>query len=218
MTDHRPESVGRREVPSCPKCAAAIDRRLTKMLAGVPAGELVRGATLRAQLLGPVTEDLHALATHDPAAGNSCTYVLGSYACFQAVMAYRLSHALLARSAEAAPAAAHQLRLSARVLSEHAKIETSVEIHPAAEIGRRFVVDHGNCTVIGETARIGDDCYILQGVILGSRGIATNPSGSRHPTLGNRVEVGAFARLLGPIVIGDDVLVGPHCVVCCDIP
>lgn len=105
-----------------------------------------------------------------------------------------------------------------RSISERAKVETGVEIHPAATIARRFVVDHGMGTVIGEGVIIGEDCYILQGVVLGSLGIAYNPSGRRHPRLGDRVEVGGFARLLGPITVGDDVVVGSHALVRTDVP
>ena len=74
---------------------------------------------------------------------------------------------------------------------------SGAEIHPAARIGRRFVLDHGYGTVIGETCEIGHDCYILCGVTLGARGIANNPDGKRHPRLGNNVEVGSGARVLG---------------------
>ena len=72
-------------------------------------------------------------------------------------------------------------------------------------------------TVIGETAVIGDDCYILGGVTLGASGIADNPRAKRHPTLGNRVQVGAFAQIFGPIHVGDDVFIGPHCTVTHDV-
>jgi serine O-acetyltransferase len=163
-----------------------------------------------------IAEDLHALVSGDPAARRSCLYVLRSYASFRAVLAYRVAHALLARE----PAAGDRCDrwALARCLSERAKVASGIEIHPAAVIGRRFVIDHGLGTVIGETAEIGDDCYILQGVILGSRGISRNPDGKRHPTLGSRVEIGAFARLLGPVQVGDGALIGPHCVVTSDVP
>ncbi|MFC0691025.1 serine O-acetyltransferase [Paraburkholderia humisilvae] len=85
-------------------------------------------------------------------------------------------------------------------------------------IGKRFILDHGVGTVVGETAVIGDDCYILGGVTLGAVGIAGNPPGKRHPVLGDRVEVGAFTRILGRVEIGDEVFIGPHCVITQDVP
>lgn len=133
-------------------------------------------------------------------------------------MGYRLSHAALRRRSKPSGGGAHAASLVARCISEQAKLESGVEIHPAAIIGQRFVVDHGIGTVIGATAVIGEDCYLLQGGVVGSCGIASNPRGKRHPTIGNRVEIGAFARLLGPIVIGDDVLIGPHCVLTDSVP
>lgn len=166
-----------------------------------------------------LAEDLTALARLDPAAGRSWQYVASSYASYQAVQAYRLAHALLEaergtsrRGGEGASAAL------ARRISEDAKVCTGIEIHPAAEIGRRFVLDHAVGTVIGESAQLGDDCYVLQGVILGAVGIAANEAGKRHPTVGDRVEIGAFARLLGPITVGSDTRIGPHAVVVTDIP
>ena len=94
---------------------------------------------------------------------------------------------------------------------------TGVEIHPGATIGPHFVIDHGFGTVIGETAFVGSDCYFLQGVILGSLGISSNPLGKRHPTIGNRVEIGAFSKILGPVSIGDDVKISPGCLVNFDV-
>lgn len=87
---------------------------------------------------------------------------------------------------------------------------TQIEIHPAAIIGKRLFIDHGNGVVIGETAKIGDDCTIYQGVTLGGTG---HEKTKRHPTLGNRVLVGAGSKILGPIMIGDDVKIGANTVV-----
>ena len=80
------------------------------------------------------------------------------------------------------------------------------------------MLDHGHGTVIGETCEIGDDCYLLQSVILGATGIVSIPSIKRHPSLGNNVRVGGFARIFGPVNIGDNVLISPHCVITTDIP
>jgi serine O-acetyltransferase len=161
-------------------------------------------------------EDLTAIAERDPAAGGSWRLVLDTYSSYQAVCGYRVANAVL--HGDAVAAADLATRSLARRISEDAKARTGVEIHPAARIGRRFVLDHATGTVIGETAELGDDCYILQGVILGATGIAANPTGKRHPTIGSRVEIGAFARLLGPITIGDNCMIGPSAVVVTDLP
>ncbi|MFD7259126.1 serine O-acetyltransferase [Streptomyces sp. NPDC059874] len=169
------------------------------------------------ELVDLVEGDLLAFTQRDPAAHGSWHEVMGSYRCFRAVLSHRLAHSLLAAPRRSDADGSH-LRMLARSVAEQATVETGVEIHPAAAIGRRFVVDHGMGTVIGETARLGDDCYVLHGVVLGSTGIADNPRGRRHPTIGSRVEIGAFARVLGPIEIGDDAVIGCHALVQCDIP
>lgn len=168
-------------------------------------------------LVDVAAEDLHATVTRDPAAGSSIE-VLAAYRCFQAVLAYRIAHAVTVNGVTAGIDSASECRIIARRLSEKARVDSGVELHPAASIGRRFVVDHGTGTVVGETVRIGDDCYVLQGVVLGSVRIADNPSGIRHPTLGDRVEVGSFARVLGPVVVGNDVVIGCHTLVREDVP
>ncbi len=127
------------------------------------------------------------------------------------VFFHRLTHVLYMEKSEEAHDAAGTLH-------QHARVTTGVDIHPGATIGARFVVDHGSGTVIGETAEIGDDCYVLNGVILGARGIAGNRAGKRHPTLGNRVEIGSFARIFGPVTIGDDVIVTSLSCITRDIP
>jgi serine O-acetyltransferase len=107
------------------------------------------------------------------------------------------------------------LRFLARALSQVARWLTGVEIHPAAEIGERFFIDHGMGVIIGETTVIGDDCLLYQGVTLGGTG---NESGKRHPTLGDRVIVGAGAKVLGNIVIGADTRIGANSVVLHNVP
>ncbi|MBT2450296.1 serine acetyltransferase [Streptomyces sp. ISL-43] len=169
------------------------------------------------ELVDLVEGDLLAFTQRDPAAHGSWREVVGSYRCFRAVLSHRLAHSILGAPLRS-DADGSRLRMLARSIAEQATVETGVEIHPAAVIGRRFVVDHGMGTVIGETASLGDDCYVLQGVVLGSTGIADNPRGRRHPAIGSRVEIGAFARILGPVEIGDDVVVGCHALVQCDIP
>ncbi|MEU8432689.1 serine O-acetyltransferase [Streptomyces sp. NPDC029216] len=169
------------------------------------------------ELIDLVDGDLLAFVQRDPAAHGSWREVVGSYRCFRAVLSHRLAHSLLGTPLRSDADGSH-LRMLARSIAERATVETGVEIHPAAAIGRRFVVDHGMGTVIGETASLGDDCYVLHGVVLGSTGIADNPRGRRHPTIGSRVEIGAFARVLGPVEIGDDAVIGCHALVQCDIP
>lgn len=163
-----------------------------------------------------VEEDLAAFASQDPAAKNSVEHIWNSYLSFRAVFYYRIAHLLYSMSS--ATDQITPLQIIARSISERAKVETAIEIHPGAKIGLRFVIDHGTGTVIGETTEIGDDCYILQGVIFGARGIARNHNRKRHPTLGNRVQVGAFVSILGDVTVGDDVKIAPHAVVKEDIP
>ena len=107
------------------------------------------------------------------------------------------------------------LQFIARFISQAARWLTGVEIHPGARIGRRFFIDHGMGVIIGETAVIGDDCLLYQGVTLGGTG---KEQGKRHPTLGHRVVVGAGAKILGNITVGDDTRVGANSVVLRDVP
>ena len=166
-------------------------------------------------ILSYVFEDLLALANKDPAAKNKAKYVFETYSSFKAVMYYRIANVLNYCDDLTNQELREKL---ARNISEDAKIRTLVEINPSARIGRRFVIDHGVKTVIGETCEIGDDCYILNGVILGSPDISDNIPGKRHPTLGNHVQIGAFARIFGPVTIGDHVIINPHCVITINIP
>lgn len=115
---------------------------------------------------------------------------------------------------------AHRLYLCrlyflARLVAEISRLLTGIEIHPGAKIGKRLVIDHGMGSVIGETAEIGDDCIIFQGVTLG--GTKFDPV-KRHPTLGNRVLVGAGARILGPIFVGDGSKIGANSVLTKEVP
>lgn len=161
-----------------------------------------------------VAEDLMAFASRDPASQGRGNLILESYASFKAVLYYRLAHQVL----KLAGAADRRFSSIAQKLSNQGKLLSGTEIHPAAQIGRRFVLDHGYGTVIGETCEIGNDCYILCGVTLGARGIANNPNGKRHPRLGNNVEIGAGARILGCVTIGDNVFICPACVITHDVP
>ncbi len=106
----------------------------------------------------------------------------------------------------------------ALILSSKGKLLSGAEINPYAKIGKRFILDHGIGTVIGETAEIGDDCYMLGGVILGAKGISNNPEGIRHPRIGNNVQIGSFSKLFGAITIGNNVFIGSGCVITENIP
>jgi serine O-acetyltransferase len=144
-------------------------------------------------------EDVAAARAHDPAARSDAEVVL-LYSGMHAVWAHRIASALWRRGA----------RLPARALSQVARALTGVEIHPAARLGRRVFIDHGMGVVIGETAVVGDDAVIYHGVTLGGK---SRTAGKRHPTIGDRVVLGAGAKVLGPITIGDDSVVGANAVV-----
>lgn len=146
-----------------------------------------------------VREDLAAARLRDPAARSDLEMFIG-YSGLHAVWWYRFAHALWQR----------RLRLVARWVSQAARFITGVEIHPAATIGRRLFIDHGMGVVIGETAVIGDDVLLYHGVTLG--GTTFDPV-KRHPTIGDRVVIGAGAKVLGNITIGADSVIGANAVV-----
>lgn len=146
-----------------------------------------------------IREDIACVFERDPAARNGFE-VLTTYPGLHAVVMHRLSHALWNAG----------LKWLARLLSNIARLFTGIEIHPGAQIGRRFFIDHGMGVVIGETAVIGDDCTLYHGVTLGG---TTWEKGKRHPTLGRDVVVGAGAKVLGPILIGDGARIGSNAVV-----
>ena len=154
--------------------------------------------------IGRMREDIAAARLRDPAARTGLEVAL-LYPGLHAVWAHRVSHALWRR----------RLRLLARTTSQLSRWLTGIEIHPGARIGRRFFIDHGMGVVIGETAEIGDDVLMYHGVTLGGR---TRDIGKRHPTLGHGVAVGAGAKILGPITVGDRCVVGANAVVTKDAP
>lgn len=149
-------------------------------------------------------EDLQAVFDRDPAARNTLE-VLTAYPGVHALLFHRLAHAVWNLGA----------KWLARVIAHLARWLTGIEIHPAATIGRRFFIDHGMGVVIGETAVIGDDCTLYHGVTLGG---TSWQKGKRHPTLGNGVVVGAGAKVLGPIEIGDGARIGSNAVVVKSVP
>lgn len=176
-----------------------------------------------AATVATIAEDLTAYARRDAAAASNPSYVYETYTGFRAVRDYRVAHSLynagLRQRAVNQPS--QWLLSAARLLSEESKAATGVEIHPAARIGRRFVIDHGYGTVIGEQVEVGDDCYLLQGVILGSRAIADTSAlngSTRHPSIGHRVEIGSDVLVLGPIHVGDDCRIEPGARIVTDVP
>ena len=149
-------------------------------------------------------DDIYCVFDRDPAARNVFE-VLTTYPGIHAILFHRLSHKLWNLG----------LKWLARFLSAVARWLTGIEIHPGARIGRRFFIDHGMGVVIGETAEIGDDCTLYQGVTLGG---TSWQKGKRHPTLGNNVVIGAGAKILGPFKVGDGARIGSNSVVVKEVP
>jgi serine O-acetyltransferase len=149
--------------------------------------------------------DVQTAAAKDPAA-TSTVEVLALYPGIKAVLMYRIAHYFWSLEIPFIP----------RYLTEMAHQMTSIDIHPGAKIGKNFFIDHGTGVTIGETAEIGDNVTIYQGVTLGS--INTSERVKRHPTIGNNVIIGAGAKILGPVTIGDNVKIGANTVVTKDIP
>jgi len=151
-----------------------------------------------------IIEDIRAYQKNDPAA-RSAIEILLLYNGLHATIDYRIAHWFYK----------HKMRFIARAISQWSKFCTGVEIHPAATIGRRLVIDHGTGIVIGATAEIGDDCLLYQGVTLGGTG---KDQGKRHPTLGNNVMVGSGAKVLGPFRVGNNARIAANSVVLREVP
>ncbi len=151
-----------------------------------------------------ICTEIKVIKERDPAARSSAEVLL-LYSGFHALLAHRLANLLHRKG----------YLMAARAISQAARFLTGIEIHPAATIGRGLFIDHGSGVVIGETAEIGDNCTIYQGVTLGGTG---KDVGKRHPTLGNNVMVGAGAKILGPVHIGDNAKIAAGAVVLKDIP
>ncbi len=147
--------------------------------------------------------DIKAILERDPAARNGFE-VFMLYPGFHALLYHRVSHWLYK----------HKMKYLARWVSQTCKFWTGIEIHPGATIGRGLLIDHGAGVVIGETAEIGDNCTIYQGVTLGGTG---KDVGKRHPTLGNNVMVGAGAKVLGPFKVGDNAKIAANAVVLSEV-
>jgi serine O-acetyltransferase len=159
-----------------------------------------------ARVVGEVRRDVAAAHARDPAArGAGSAEILTGWPGVQALLAHRVAHGLHGIGVPIVP----------RGMSLVSRTLTGIEIHPAAKIGQGFFIDHGAGVVIGETAEIGDDVTLYQGVTLGGTGFAT---GKRHPTLEDNVTVGAGAKLLGAITVGHGAKVGANTVVIQDVP
>ena len=148
-------------------------------------------------------EDVRSFMEHDPAA-RSPFEIIFLYPGFKALRSHRRAQWFLN----------HRMPFIARAISQHCAHKTGIEIHPAAKIGRRVCIDHGHGIVIGETTEIGDDCMIYQGVTLGGTG---KDIGKRHPTLENGFMVGAGAKVLGPITVGQNAKIAAGAVVVKDV-
>jgi serine O-acetyltransferase len=155
-------------------------------------------------MLASIRQDIRAATERDPARP-SALQVIFAYPGVHAIWGHRIGHWLWNRDA----------RVTARIVGELTRIFTGVEIHPGATLGSGLFIDHATGVVIGETAEVGDDVTIYHGVTLG--GISTDP-GKRHPTIGDRVIIGAGAKILGPIKIGDDSRIGANAVVVKEVP
>jgi serine O-acetyltransferase len=164
------------------------------------------GLGTAARVLTEVTRDVAAARDRDPAArGVGPVEILATWPGVQALLAHRLAHALHGAGIPLAP----------RAMAMVVRAGTGIEIHPAAQIGWGLFIDHGSGVVIGETAQIGDDVTLYQGVTLGGTGFAT---GKRHPTVEDNVTIGSGAKLLGPITIGHGAKIGANTVVIHDVP
>jgi serine O-acetyltransferase len=159
-----------------------------------------------ARVVGEVRRDVHAARDRDPAARSASNgEILATWPGIHALLAYRVGHALQAAGMPIVP----------RMISMLTRTITGIEIHPSASIGQALFIDHGAGVVIGETADIGDNVTLYQGVTLGGTGFAT---GKRHPTVQDNVTIGSGAKLLGPITIGHGAKIGANSVVITDIP
>jgi len=158
--------------------------------------------------------DLKARVEQDPIALNEA-FIYSLSKSFKVIFYYRIAH-LLFHLENPDDKLIH--KFIAYKIAEYAAVTCAIEIHPEAKIGKHFVIDHGINTLIGATSIIGDDCTILQNVVLGARKITFNTEGKRHPTLGNNVHVSGGVRILGPITVGNNVIICPDCIVTKDIP
>lgn len=155
-------------------------------------------------MLKSIMRDIKLIKERDPAARNTVEILL-TYPSLVAIRCYRISHWFYK----------NKMFTTARIISQWARRRTGIEIHPGAKIGKGLFIDHGMGVVVGETAIIGDNCLLYQGVTLGGTG---KDKGKRHPTLGNNVLVGSGAKVLGPFKVGNNVKIAANAVVLSAIP
>ena len=180
-------------------------RKLTGLaIMGAAARSALTPSSVGRRAVKTIREDVKAVKERDPAA-TSTVEIVTSYSGLHALWFHRLAHKLWLG----------QVPLLPRWISQFSRLVTQIEIHPGAQIGRSLFIDHGSGVVIGETTEIGDNVTLYQGVTLGGTG---KEHGKRHPTLGNNVVVGAGAKLLGSIKVGDDAKIGAGSVVVQDVP
>ncbi len=151
-----------------------------------------------------IKSDIEAVEERDPSSRGKFEILLINQG-VHAILLYRIAHLLYLNN----------FRFIAKIISQISRVFTGIEIHPACFIGKGLLIDHGSGVVIGETAIIGDDCTLFQGVTLGGTG---KERGKRHPTLHNGVFVGAGAKVLGNIEIGNNAKIGANAVVLTDVP
>lgn len=156
------------------------------------------------KILKIVNDEIQSVKEKDPAAKSNLE-ILVNYSGLHAVLFHRVAHWFYKK----------KFFFVARIISQISRFITGIEIHPGAKIGKGLLIDHGSGVVIGETAEIGDNCLIYQGVTLGGTG---KECGKRHPTLGNNVMVGAGARILGPFKVGDNAKIASNAVVLEEVP
>lgn len=154
--------------------------------------------------MSAIRKDLESVMKHDPAARNRFEVIL-TYSGFHALVMYRFAHFMYV----------HNYKLVARIVSQIAKFFTGIEIHPGAKIGSGVFIDHGEGVVIGETAEIGNNVVIYQGVTLGGTG---KDKGKRHPTIEDNVMISAGAKVLGPFIVGKNAKIGAGSIVLNEVP
>ena len=157
-------------------------------------------------------EDVESYIERDPALFQHYELALLPNAPCMATLLHRIAHEIWSWSKRT------DSRSLAMSISHYSRVSTGAEIHPAAKIGRNFVLDHATGTVIGATCEIGNNCYILNNVILGARGICSNERAKRHPTICDNVEIGSSVRILGNITVGQDCFICPATTITKDVP
>lgn len=191
---------------------AQIQSALWECCHPIFADKISKNKYIYEKIVGDILKDLDYYFLKDPASRNSIISIAQSYTSFKAVLHYRIANNIYYHTCY------EDREIYSISISNRGKILSGAEIHYKSIIGNNFILDHGYGTVIGETTIIGNNCYLLGGVVLGACGISNNPTCQRHPRIGNNVEIGAFTRIFGTVNIGDNVFIGPNCLIIEDIP